>query len=166
MNHPDRYIRQRLQAEADTQRTPERYPEVGVSLFIRRGNELLLGNKRIGEQTYEYGGLGGIFERMQSFGASALRGLVERELGPDVSIEAPEFAFLSNVRCFVPRHFVVMNYVADWEHGEPMSPATSSCQSWEWFDPAALPDQLCLEARQMVEAVLTDQIGRAVFDVY
>ena len=43
-NHPDRYIRQRLQAEIDTQRVPEPYPEVGVSLFIRRGDELLLGN--------------------------------------------------------------------------------------------------------------------------
>lgn len=160
-NHPDRYIRQRLQAEIDTQRVPEPYPEVGVSLFIRRGDELLLGNKRIGEQTYEYGGLGGIFERMHSFGAPALRGLVERELGSDVRIQEPRFAFLSNVLHFMPRHFVVTNFVAELEDGEPTVPATSSCQTWEWFDMAALPDELCFEARQLAEAVRT---GRVVFD--
>lgn len=161
MQHHDQYIRERLQAEVDAQLTPEPYPEVGVSLFIRRGNELLLGNKRIGEQTYEYGGLGGIFERMQSFGAVALRGLAERELGPTIRIKEPAFAFLSNVRHFTPRHFIVMNYITNWEDGEPTVPERSSCQSWEWFDLNAPPDQLCFETRQLLEAM---QTGRTVFD--
>ena len=65
----------------------QQYPEVGAGLFITRGDQLLLGRKRIGDEEFEYGGLGGAFERLLSFGETAMKDLVAREIGPDVRIK-------------------------------------------------------------------------------
>lgn len=136
-------------------------PTVGASLFIMREEGILLGNKRIDEEEFEYGGLGGAFERMISLGEAAMRDLVAREVGTDLRIKEPKFVALSNVLRFLPKHLVTMNFIAEWAEGEPIPVPTSSCKVWEWHPLAALPEQLGVEARQVVESMRT---GRMLFD--
>lgn len=131
------------------------YPEVGVGLQVVHEGKLLLGNKLHGEEAFEFGGFGGVFERLLSFGSAALRDLVEREVGPSFKIADPTFASLSNILRYAPKHFVLMNYVAEWRSGEMIPQPTSSGRNWSWYPLDNLPQPLSIETQHMVDSLRT-----------
>ncbi len=113
-------------------------PQVGVGVLLVKDGCILLG-KRIGSHgAGEYSLPGGHLEFGESIEACALRELAE-EAGRDLVVTRPQFLCVTNLRRYVPRHYLDIGMVVEWKAGEPVNAEPHKKESWQWFDLDDLP---------------------------
>lgn len=123
-------------------------PRVGIGIMIFKNNKVLLG-KRInahGGNTFSFPG--GHLEHMESFEDCAKREVFE-ECG--IKIKNVQFISLANIKDFAPKHYVNINYKADWLAGSPTVKEPDKCASWNWYDMDHLPSPLFSPAALMIK---------------
>ncbi len=117
-------------------------PLVGLGLLVVRDNKILLGERISSHGVGEYGGPGGHFEYGESFEESILREL-EEEAGSSMQIEQVDYLCTTNLRRYMPKHYVDIGMVAIWKSGEPTVGEPHKLRSWGWYDiDTELPDNL------------------------
>jgi len=106
-------------------------PKVGVSLIIRKGDQVLI-QKRIGKHCHgQIGFPGGHLEMFENFEDAALRELAE-EAG-DIQVTTPKLLTCSNTKFFYEnKHYVVVFMVCDWVGGEAEVTEPEKCEYWIW----------------------------------
>ena len=133
--------------------------KVGIGVLVLKNNRVLLKKRRgkHGHDEYEDAG-GGHLEYMESFIDCAKRELRE-ELG--IEIKNIRFLCISNVKKYVPKHYVDIGLVAEWASGKPKIMEPKKCSELGWFDLDKLPEPLTEWTRYYLEAYKT---GKNCFD--
>lgn len=132
-------------------------PQVGIGLMIVRENQIMLG-RRIGSHgAGEYAGFGGHLEAGESFAECTLREL-EEEGGTDLKIKDLRFLCVTNLLKYLPKHYVDIGMVAEWESGEAQVMEPDKVESWEWYDIDNLPSPLFGVITNYVEAYKTGKV--------
>ncbi|MDF2461435.1 MAG: mismatch repair protein MutT [Candidatus Saccharibacteria bacterium] len=116
-------------------------PEVGVGLVVFKGNQILLGRRRGGDDDGAYGSQGGHLEHLELFEDAVLRELAE-EAGPDLKVKNLRFQCIFNLTKYAPKHYVGISMTAEWESGEPQLTEPDKFYDWGWYDLDNLPSPL------------------------
>lgn len=119
----------------------EQIPKTGLGLLVIRGNKILLGKRLSSHGTGQYGGPGGHMEYGESFEETILRELLE-EAGNTMTIKNLRFLCVTNLRRYMPKHYVDIGMVAEWVSGEPIIGEPDKLESWDWYDIDDLPTPL------------------------
>lgn len=120
---------------------------VGIGVMIFKEGKVLLGKRKGAHGAGEYAFPGGHLEHGESFSACALREVAE-ECG--VEIAALRFQLLANVLEFLPKHYVLIGFCADWRSGEPQVLEPEKCEGWGWYALDQLPEPLFIPTEMMV----------------
>lgn len=127
----------------------EQRPKVGIGVMIFKDGKILLQKRKGSHGDGEYSFPGGHLEYMESFEECARRETME-EAG--IKIKNLKFLLLSNLKDYAPKHYVHLNFIADWESGEPKIMEPDKCDGWDWYDLDNLPTPnfktmpVCIEA--------------------
>ena len=132
-------------------------PKVGIGIFlIKDGSKLLLG-KRLGSHgAGEYALPGGHLEHDESFEECVLRELKE-EAGASIKVKPPKFLCVTNLRSYLPKHYVDIGMVVEWVSGEPKLMEPHKNSGWEWFDIDNLPSPMFGCTDNYIKAYKTGQ---------
>src|SRR5438046_2793979 len=124
-------------------------PKVGVGVLVFKNGKILLGKRKGGYSSGEYGGVGGHLEHLESFEECAKRETME-EAG--IKIKNIKFSCLINLTAYAPKHYVDIGLVADWESGEPQVLEPDKVEGWGWYDIDNLPQPIFAVEPLYVEA--------------
>lgn len=136
-------------------------PKVGLGLMVIKNGQVLLGKRIASHGVGEYGGPGGHLEHGEAFEKSLLRE-VEEEVGKEFKVKNLGFLCVTNMTKYLPKHYVDIGMVAEWESGEPVVMEPHKLESWDWYDIDDVPNPLfgCfenyLEAYRTGETYFTD----------
>jgi 8-oxo-dGTP diphosphatase len=108
-------------------------PKVGVAIFIRNGNEILLGYRlsKLGKDTW--GLPGGKLDFGEDLKECAKRELKE-ETNLDVEIEDMYLKGVTNAIFDNETHYITVIYETERYSGELKVMEPEKCAKWEWFD--------------------------------
>lgn len=134
-------------------------PRVGIGVMILRDGKVLLGKRKNSHGSGEYAFPGGHLEYGESFESCARRETIE-ETG--IHIKNIRFQYLRNVLEYMPKHYVHINLLADWDSGEPKVMEPDKCENWQWYDIENLPSPLFKTIPFSIEAYKT---GKYFWDV-
>lgn len=119
-------------------------PMVGVSLLIVdefAGNDVprvLLGKRKGSHGEGQYGTPGGHLENGESYEEAAWRELRE-ECGDSITIAAPKFLCVTNLRTCLPKHYTDIGMVCRFQGGLSTNLERDKCEGWEWHPISKLP---------------------------
>lgn len=116
-------------------------PKVGLGIMVVRGSEVLMGRRRGSHGAGEYAWPGGHLEPGESFEDAVRRELAE-EVGAQFEITEPEFLCVTNLRRYLPKHYVDIGMTARWISGQPQLMEPDKCDGWDWYDIALPPRPL------------------------
>jgi 8-oxo-dGTP diphosphatase len=124
-------------------------PKVGTSIWVRKGNTVLLGKRRnsLGEGTWA--SPGGHLEMFEEF-----EDHVRREIKEETGLEIANVRLVTAINSLSEgrgEHYVVLEFVADWAAGEPGILEPEKCEAWDWFEWDKLPEPLFSPTRIFVE---------------
>lgn len=126
------------------------YPGVGVGVYIRKDNKILLGKRKGGHGAGEWCPPGGKMEMNESPERCAVRETKE-ETG--LEIRNLRFAAITNdIWSDIGTHYITISFVADWESGEAHLTEPDKFETWEWFSWNSLPESLFLSTRNFIQA--------------
>lgn len=126
---------------------------VGIGVMIRKEGKVLLGKRKGAHGAGEYAFPGGHLEHGESFAACALREVAE-ECG--VEVGSLRFQLLANVLDFLPKHYVLIGFCADWKAGDPEVLEPEKCEGWGWYALDDLPQPLFTPTQMMIESAQSD----------
>ncbi len=129
-------------------------PQVGIGLLIVKNDLIMLGQRKSSHGAGEFGGPGGHFEYDESFEDSIIRELRE-EAGEEIVIKDLRFLCITNLRKYLPKHYVDIGMVAEWESGEPEVTEPDKLESWGWYPMDDLPVNLFACMNNYIEAYRT-----------
>lgn len=135
------------------------HPKIGIGVMIFRDGKVLLARRRGSHGAGEFAFPGGHLEYRESFEDCARRETRE-ECG--IEIQNVRFQFLANVTAYAPKHYIHAGLIADWQSGEPVVREPDKSESWQWYDPARLPEPMFAFCALASEAYRT---GKNYFDV-
>lgn len=142
--------------------TAER-PKVGVSLLVVREFDgepyILLGQRKGSHGEGEWGTPGGHLENGESFEEGALSEL-EEECGDEITVSYPEPLCVTNLRDYLPKHYIDIGMVSHWMSGDPKLMEPEKCSGWTWHPMDRLPDPLFSSVAGMV---VTYRSGKVLF---
>jgi len=127
-------------------------PKIGIGVMIIKDEKVLLGKRKNSHGAGEYAFPGGHLEYKESFEECAKREVMEET---SISIKNIRFQYLRNVLEYLPKHYVHINLLADWESGEPKVMEPGKSESWEWYDLESLPSLLFITTPFAIEAYKT-----------
>ncbi len=133
-------------------------PLVGVAIMIWKENQILLGRRINSHGAGEFAFPGGHLEYMEGFADCAVREIAE-ECG--IEITNLRFHFLANVTTYVPKHYVHIGMIADWQSGEPQLLEPDKSEAWGWYALDQLPTPLLSSVHCAIESYRT---GKNFFD--
>ena len=124
-------------------------PVVGIGVMIIKDEKVLLGKRKGSHGEGEYCFPGGHLEYMESF-----VGCVVREVREEAGIEISNVRFLRlyNEKEYVPKHYVNIAFVADWESGVAKVCEPDKLESWGWYDMDNLPVPLYATIPSLIES--------------
>lgn len=128
----------------------EARPKVGVAVFIRQNNKILL-SKRInthGQGTW--GLIGGHLEFGETPELCAKRETIE-EIGLPIN-NLRYLCYTNDIFEKENKHYITLYFVADHTEGEPKNLEPEVCNQLEWFGWDELPDPLFLPVMNLREA--------------
>lgn len=134
------------------------YIKVGIGVMILKDGKVLLGKRKGSHGAGEWSFPGGKLEYREEFEECAKRETKE-ECG--ITIKNIRFNFVANELQHLPKHFVQVGFVADWESGEPTIREPTKCDEWKWFDLQNLPEPIFAMSKLGIEAYKT---GKNYFD--
>lgn len=108
-------------------------PRVGVAIFVRNGDEILLGYRRsnLGKDTW--GLPGGKLDFGEDLKECAKRELKE-ETNLDVDVEDIYLKGITNAVFDNETHYITVLYETENYYGEVEVMEPEKCGRWEWFD--------------------------------
>lgn len=124
------------------------YPGIGIGVYVRKGGKVLFGMRKGGYGAGEWCSPGGKMEMNESPEECAIRETKE-ETG--LEIRNVRFMTITNDIHPVGTHYVTINFVADWTHGEVQNLEPDKCEKWEWFTWESLPEPLYLSTKNFVK---------------
>jgi 8-oxo-dGTP diphosphatase len=133
-------------------------PKTGIGVMIFKDGKILLHKRKGAHGAGEYSFPGGHLEYMESFEACARRETLE-EAG--ITIKNVRFLLLSNLKDYAPKHYVHINFIADWESGEPQNLEPEKCEGWDWYSLDNIPEPCFKTMPACLEAYRT---GKYFFD--
>ncbi len=116
-------------------------PKAGIGIFLIKDGQLLLGKRKGSHGAGEYALPGGHIENGETFEDCVLRELAE-EAGPEIKIKTPTFLCVTNLRKYLPRHYVDIGMLAEWVSGEPIVTEPDKKEAWDWYGLDKLPKPL------------------------
>lgn len=129
---------------------------VGLSLLVVRGDQVLLGRRKASHGAGEYGTPGGHMEHGESPEEGLYRELSE-ECGAQFKVSPPVFLCVTNIRNYLPKHYIDIAMVSHWVGGEPENMEPHKLERWEWHPLGSLPDNRFGAVDNMVIAHQTGQ---------
>ncbi|HEY1645202.1 MAG TPA: NUDIX domain-containing protein [Candidatus Saccharimonadales bacterium] len=136
--------------------TPNR-PQVGIGIFLIKGNSLLLAKRKASHGISEYATPGGHLELNESFEDCVYRELAE-EAGVDIKIKKPKLLCVTNLRKYKPKHYVDIGMLAEWVSGEAKRMEPDKKEAWDWYDLDSLPSPLFGCEENYLEAHKTGRV--------
>lgn len=125
-------------------------PFVGVGAMIFKDGKVLVGKRmNSGHANDEYCFPGGHLEYMESLEDCAKRETLE-EAG--IKIKNLRFNFVANQLQYLPKHFVNISFIADWESGEAKVMEPDKFESWDWYDIESIPEPLYVMSKFGIES--------------
>ncbi len=119
--------------------------KVGVGVLIFKDNKVLLGKRKNAHGSDQYGGPGGHVE----FGETAQQAIL-REIDEECGLKIKNLQMLcvSDLLIYLPKHYIDIGFMAEWEAGEPEVREPHKLVSWDWFGIEELPANLfgCVSA--------------------
>ncbi len=112
--------------------------KIGVNVFVVRDGKLLLGKRKNGHGSGEWGLPGGHLEFNEKFADGA-----KRELFEETGLVAENLLFETIAN--QPRgdkHYVQIGFSSENVVGEPELKEPEYCEVWQWFSLDNLPDNL------------------------
>lgn len=134
-------------------------PKAGVGVMIFKNGKVLLAKRKGSHGEGEYAFPGGHLEYMESFDDCARRE-VNEECG--IKINNIRFQFLANVIKYVPKHYVHIGLLADWESGEPMVLEPEKSELWCWYELDKLPQPMFETCKIAIDSYRT---GKNYYDI-
>ena len=127
----------------------------GVGILTLKGNKILLGKRKGSHGTDEYCGPGGHVEYGETMEQAILRELAE-ECG--ITVKNLRLLCVVDLLTYMPRHYLNVGFVAEWESGEPQALEPDNFASWGWYDiDTALPP-LFTPVQAYIEAYKTGRV--------
>jgi 8-oxo-dGTP diphosphatase len=127
---------------------------VGVTIFVVRGDKLLMGRRKNGFASGTYGLPGGrLIEGEKMLDCAA------RELMEETGLTAQSFTFLNLVNDdqVKTNHYLQVSFLAEGVAGEPELREPEFCEQWQWFDLSALPSPIASSQIESVTLFLAKQ---------
>lgn len=123
----------------------ENIVKVGIGVLVIKDGKILLGQRKGSHGEMEYGGPGGHLEYGETVEQTALREIKE-ECG--ITVKNLELLCVSDLLTYMPKHYIDIGFVAEWQSGEPIVLEPHKCVSWGWYDMDDLPGKPfgCLDA--------------------
>lgn len=132
-------------------------PQVGIGIFLIKGDSILLGRRKVSHGIGEYALPGGHLELQESFEDCVLRELAE-EVGPSIKVKGIQLLCITNMRKYAPKHYVDIGMFAEWVSGEPKVMEPEKKESWQWYRLDKLPEPLFGCTSNFVTAYKTGKV--------
>lgn len=135
-------------------------PKTGISLLVvdESGDipRILLSERKGSHGENEYGAPGGHMEHGETFEEAALRELAE-EAGKDIRVTYPKFLCVTNLRAYLPKHYVDIGMFSVLLHGEPAWMEVNKSGPWEWYAVHDLPKSLFASVPNLIASYRAGQ---------
>ena len=112
-------------------------PSVGVGVMILKDGKFLMAKRKGSHGAGEYSFPGGHLEYMESFEDCLIRETKE-ETGLDIA--NIRFLYVTNCKKYTPKHYVNVDFVADWVSGVPQVMEPEKAEEWGWYSFDDLPE--------------------------
>ena len=130
-------------------------PLVGIGVMVFKNGKVLIGKRKGSHGENEYAWPGGHLEHAESIIDCATRE-VKEETG--IEIQNIRFQFVANVLKYLPKHYLHIGLIADWEKGVPHVLEPEKVEEWIWCDLDSLPEALFEMCKLQVKSLKTGQI--------
>ncbi len=134
-------------------------PKVGVGVLVFKDGKILVGKRYASHGAGEYAFPGGHLEYMESFEECVKREVME-ETG--ITVKNVRFLNVANLDFYKPKHYVNVEFTADWESGDPQVMEPEKIGEWNWYAIDAMPEPAFIFSLQGIESLKT---GRNYFDI-
>ncbi len=121
---------------------------VGVGVIIRRDGKVLLGKRKGSHGASTWGLPGGHLEAGETVEDCAIREAAE-ETGLQI-VRTVNAGFANDIFEAENKHYVTLFVEAIDPGGTPELLEPDKCESWEWFSPSQLPEDLFIPFRTFV----------------
>jgi len=135
-------------------------PKACVGVMILRNGQILIGKRK---ETATHGSNecslpGGHIEGGESF-----KEAIERETLEETGVKIKNLKFLcvANTDAYKGHQAVLVNFVADWESGEPTDFPHENIGKWQWCDMNNLPEPLFVPTKLLTDSYKT---GKNFYD--
>ena len=133
---------------------PVSRPLVGVGVFIKKDNKLLLGKRKGSHGAGEWSLPGGHLEFGESFETCCQREVAE-ETGLIIRNIRP-CSFTNDIFPKDGKHYVTLFFTSEYESGELVNAEPEKCEGWEWFSSPPSPlfkplERLLVQVYESVE---------------
>lgn len=126
--------------------------------MIFKDEKILLGKRKNSHGDGEYAFPGGHLEYLESLEDCAHRETL-KEAG--IKIKNLRFLCVENVTEYNPKHYINIEFIADWESGELKVCEPEKREGWDWYDLNNLPAPLFSFCISAVDAYKT---GKNYYD--
>lgn len=123
-------------------------PRVGVAVILRRGSQVLLGERRGSHGAGCWGFPGGHLE----FGEHPFD-CAKRELLEETALLGDGFQagpYTNDVFESEGKHYLTLFVIANYAGGDPQVCEPNKCSGWSWFEWDAMPQDLFLPIRNLL----------------
>ncbi|MFH1608640.1 MAG: NUDIX domain-containing protein [Patescibacteria group bacterium] len=129
----------------------DKRPRGAVGVMVFKNGKILMGKRRdtATHGAGEYSFPGGKIELGESFFKALTRETLE-EAG--VNIKNIKFSCVTNMEKHKGHHYVLVNFTAEWESGEPRSLFNEKIGEWNWFDLENLPSPLFYPTEVLIDS--------------
>lgn len=130
--------------------------KVGVEVFLRKQNKVLLGKRKNCYGAGDWGLPGGHLEAKEKLVETAIRELKE-ETGLDVlSSDLQLISIVDDIR--EDQHYIHVSFELDIVDIEPKVMEPEKCEEWKWFPLDQLPDNIFIGHKRIFESYLNKQL--------
>ena len=125
-------------------------PQVGVSVIIFKGNEVLMGKRKGAHGPGTWNFPGGKLDYFETIRKCAVRETKE-ETGLDVKLIENEPITFTEDFFETGEHYVTFYMMARYTSGTPTVVESEKCEEWEWFNRNKLPKPLFLPVQNLIK---------------
>ncbi|HSW99392.1 MAG TPA: NUDIX domain-containing protein [Candidatus Saccharimonadales bacterium] len=130
----------------------EARPKVGVGIMIIKDGQVLLSKRKGSHGAGEIGIIGGHVEHGETLEEAAHREIAE-ECG--ITVKNLRFLCVTDFLTYLPKHYVDIGFVAEWESGEPHILEPHKFEFIKWHPLDDLPKKMFGPCHFYVEAYKT-----------
>jgi 8-oxo-dGTP diphosphatase len=118
--------------------------------MIVKDGKILMGKRKGSHAAGEYGLVGGHLDPMESF-----EDCIKREVREECGLEIDNLRFIcvSNINTYAPKHYIDIDFIADWQSGEPKVLEPEKCEGWGWYSLGDLPKPLNYLTEVLLESL-------------